>query len=144
MLVRAGLALCLAACLISASAYADGIEPGLWKITTKVDSGGAVGPPNVSGKCLTAEQANDPAATFSPVARTINSECQPLERTFQDGKLSWKLVCRGELNMDLAGEFNFDGRKHYTATIRSKAEMGGRTVADSVSTIEAEWVSECQ
>jgi len=40
-------------------AFADGIEPGLWKITTRVETGGVVGPPRESGKCLTAEETRD-------------------------------------------------------------------------------------
>jgi hypothetical protein len=130
--------------LASPAAFADGIEPGLWKITTRIDLAGAVSPPNISGKCLTAEEAGNPAVTFAPISRTINSECAPLERSFVDGKLSWKLACRGRFDMDLVGEFNFDSRRHYTATVRSTAAVAGRTVADSTSIIEAEWVSECR
>ena len=89
-------------------AFADGIEPGLWKITTRVEADGVVGPPRESGKCLTAEETHDVAKTFSPVASTVNSERAPLERSFVDGKLLWKLVCKGQLDMELIGEFHFD------------------------------------
>ena len=76
-------------------------------------------------------------ATFSPVAGTINSECAPLERSFEGGKLTWKLVCKGQLDMELTGEFNFDSPRHYTATIHNRAEMAGQPVANSQSVLEA-------
>ena len=120
-----------------------GIEPGLWKITTRVEADGVVGPPRESGKCLTAEETRDVAKTFSPVANTVNSECAPLERSFVDGKLLWKLVCKGQLDMELIGEFHFDAPRHYSARIRNTAVMAGRQVANSLNMLDAEWVSEC-
>ncbi len=125
-------------------AAADAIEPGLWRITTRTATGLALGPPQISSKCLTAEQARDVVATFSPVVGTVNSECAPIERSFVDGKLKWHLVCKGQLDMDMSGEFNFDSQQHYTATLHSKAEMAGSTVVNSQSLIEALRVSECQ
>jgi hypothetical protein len=124
--------------------HADGIEPGLWKTTTRVDAGGGViGPPRASQKCLTPEETRDLAKTFSPVSRTINSECAPLESSLVDGNLKWKLVCKGQLDMELTGEFSFDKPRHYTATVTSKAAMAGQQVANSKTMLEAEWVSEC-
>ena len=124
-------------------AWADGIDPGLWKITSRVESGGVLAPPQESQKCLTAEQTRDLTTTFSPVSRTVNSECAPIERSLVGTKLSWKLVCKGQLDMDLTGDFTFDTPRHYTATVASKAVMAGMPVANSKTTLEAEWMSEC-
>ena len=124
--------------------YADGIEPGLWKTTTRVDTGnGVIGPPRESQKCLTPEEARDLAKTFSPVSRTINSECAPLESSLVDGNLKWRLVCKGQLDMELTGDFSFDKPRHYSATVTSRAAMAGQQVANSKTMLEAEWVSEC-
>jgi hypothetical protein len=125
------------------AACADGIDPGLWQISTRTATGVALGPPQQSQKCLTPAQTNDLAGTFSPVAGTINSECAPLERSFAGGKLTWKLVCKGQLDMELSGEFNFDSPRHYTATLHNRAEMVGQPMVNSQSVIEARWVSEC-
>jgi hypothetical protein len=133
----------LAASGAGSRASAEGIEPGLWKIAIRTVSDRIVGPPQESTRCLTADQANDVVATFSPVARTANSTCAPIERQFADQKLTWHLVCTGQLNMDLTGEFHFDGRKHYTATTTTKAAMGGQTMIDSRDLLDARWVSEC-
>ena len=124
--------------------HADGIEPGLWKTTTRVDTGnGVIGPPRESQKCLTPEETRDLAKTFSPVSRTVNSECAPLESSLVAGNLKWKLVCKGQLDMELTGDFNFDKPRHYTAMVTSKAAMAGQQVANSKTMLEAEWVSEC-
>jgi hypothetical protein len=124
-------------------ASAEGIEPGLWKIAIRSVSNHVIGPPQESTRCLTADQAKDVVTTFSPVARTANSTCAPIERQFADQKLTWHLVCTGQLNMDLTGEFHFDGQKHYTATTTTKAAMGGQTMIDSRDLLDASWVSEC-
>jgi hypothetical protein len=124
-------------------ALADGIEAGLWKITTTADTGGMVGPPRETSKCLTAEQVSDLAATFSPIANTINSTCAPMERTFDGKKLNWHLVCKGQLDMELTGAFTFDSPHHYTGMVQSTASMGGQPMPESKSTVEGVWVSAC-
>ncbi len=78
-----------------------------------------------SSKCLTPEQSHDLATTFSPVPSTVNSVCAPIERSLNGQRLSWRLVCKGQLDMELTGDFNFDSPHHYTATVRTKAENGG-------------------
>jgi hypothetical protein len=133
-----------AALVLGASvAFADGIDPGLWRITTRTETGGVIGPPHESSKCLTAEQTHDLVTTFSPVPQTINSVCAPIESSLDGPRLSWRLVCKGELNMELSGDFNFDSPHHYSGTVRTKAIMGGMLMVDSQNTLEAEWVSEC-
>jgi len=130
----------------AAAARADGIEPGLWKVITRTESvGGASPPPHESTKCLTPEQTEDLATTFAPVtAGTINSVCAPIERSFADGKLTWRLTCKGQLDVELSGDFTFDTPHHYSGTIRTKASMAGQVVADSQNTLEGQWVSACQ
>ena len=124
-------------------AIADGIEAGLWKVTTTSVTGGAAGPPRQSSKCLTAEQVSDLPATFSPIASTINSTCEPMQRSFDGKKLVWHLVCKGQLDMELSGEFDFDSPHHYTGTVQSAASMAGQPMPGSKSTVEGEWVSAC-
>jgi hypothetical protein len=129
--------------LTATLALADGIEPGLWRITSRTQTGGVIGPPHESSKCLTPEEARDLATTFSPVPRTENSVCAPIERSFTGSKLTWRLVCKGQLNMLLTGDFDFDSPHHYTATMQTKAEMAGMPMVDSQNTLEAQWVSAC-
>lgn len=128
---------------IAPLAWADGIEAGLWKIDTVIETAGRAGPPRETSKCLTAEQVADLPATFSPVASTINSTCEPMARKFDGKKLTWHLVCKGQLDMELVGEFNFDTPHHYTGMVQSKAEMGGQAMPGSKNTVEGTWVSAC-
>jgi len=129
--------------LSAAAAFADGIEAGLWKVTTTSVTGEMAGPPRQSSKCLTAEQVKDLPAMFSPIARTINSTCEPMQRSFDGKKLTWHLVCKGQLDMELSGEFDFDSPHHYTGTVQSAASMAGQPMPASKNTVEGEWVSAC-
>jgi hypothetical protein len=126
------------------TAFADGIEPGLWRITSRVETNGVLGPPQISAKCLTPDQTRDLATTFSPVMGTINSECAPIERSLVGPKLSWKLVCKGQLDMELTGDFEFDTPRHYSAKMRTKSAMNGTPMVDLRHTLDAERVSDCQ
>ena len=126
-----------------AIAHADGIDPGLWKIVTTTKTRGESGPPNESSKCLTADDTRDLATTFSPISRTVNSTCEPIQRTLTGTQLNWRLTCKGQLDMELTGEFNFDSPHHYTGTLRSNARIAGVPMIDSESTIEGQWISAC-
>jgi hypothetical protein len=129
--------------LTASVALADGIEAGLWKITTVIETNGMTGPPRETSKCLTAEQVADLPAAFSPIASTINSACEPMQHSFDGKKLNWHLVCKGQLDMELTGEFNFDSPHHYTGSVQSTASMGGQTMPGSKNTVEGQWVSAC-
>ena len=129
--------------LVNAAAFADGIAPGLWRVITRTETGGVIGPPHESSKCLTPEQTGDLATTFSPVAGTINSVCAPIERNLSGGKLTWRLMCKGQLNMDLSGAFDFDTPHHYTGTVLTKGDMPGMPPVDSKNTVEGHWVAAC-
>jgi Protein of unknown function (DUF3617) len=129
--------------LAATAAAAEGIEPGLWKVITRTETGGVIGPPHESSKCLSAEQTGDLGTTFTPVPATINSVCAPIEKNFAADKLSWHLTCKGQLDMELTGDFNFDSPHHYSGVVRTKATMAGMTMVDSQNTIEGQWVSAC-
>jgi hypothetical protein len=133
----------MACALGNSTALADGIEPGLWRVISRTQTGGVIGPPHESSKCLTAPEVADLAATFSPASRTVNSTCGSVERKFTGSQLIWRLTCRGQLDMELTGEFNFDSPRHYTATVQSKAAMAGTPMVDSQESIEARWLSAC-
>lgn len=133
----------IAAIVLPPPARADGIEPGLWKVINRTETGGVIGPPHESSKCLTTEQTADLPATFSPVPSTVNSVCAPIERGMSGPRLNWHLVCKGQLNMELTGEFVFDSPHHYSGTVHTKAEMAGMPMVDSNNTVDGQWVSAC-
>ena len=140
---RVACGLVVACALGGSTVLADGIEPGLWQVISRTQTGGVIGPPHESSKCLTPHDVADLATTFSPVSRTVNSTCAPIERSLSGSHLTWRLTCKGQLDMELIGEFNFDSARHYTATVQSKAAMAGMPMVDSQENIEARWLSAC-
>jgi Protein of unknown function (DUF3617) len=132
------------AALAPLPAVADGIEPGLWQITETVIMNGNRTPSQTKTRCLSAEQAGDTAKTFSPEYRTVNSDCERAEFSSTAERLRWRLLCKGQLDMDVSGDFNFDTPKHYSAKIASKGSMGGRTMVETSVDIVAEHLGECK
>ena len=98
----------------------------------------------MKARCLTTEQADDVAKTFAPVSGSVNSTCEPAESETTGRTLKWHLQCRGQLDLDVQGSFNFDSTSHYTATVISKGRMAGQLISDVKTEIEGERVGECQ
>lgn len=132
------------ALLSDSSIAADGIQPGLWKITTTVVNNDEQSPPHTNARCLTAEQAADLADTFSPRFGGVNTSCERTHYEKSEQKLTWRLECRGQVNMDSAAEFTFFSPLRYTATIATKGWMGDRQIVDSQVALEGEFVGACQ
>ena len=144
-MIRIGVALlALLAATMGSCGAERMIEPGQWKVTSGTVVNGVVQPPQPKLRCITSEQAEDPAKTFGPVSSTINSICADPEVETSGRTLSWRLQCRGQLDADVAGRFNFDNPQHYTATVTSKARMGGRLISDVKTELEGERVGDCQ
>jgi hypothetical protein len=90
------------------------------------------------------EQAGDVGMAFGPMMATVNSDCERTEYEATGRKLKWRLQCKGQIDMDVAGEFNFDSPSHYTATIATKGWMAGALMTDVKTELEGEHVGECQ
>ena len=76
-------------------------------------------PAQTNARCLTAEQANDLADTFSSRFGGMNTTCQRIQYAKSEQKLTWRLESRGQFNMDSAAEVTFFGPLRYTAVGRS-------------------------
>jgi uncharacterized protein DUF3617 len=136
------LAVVLAAPVLDARA--DGIEAGLWRSIQNPTINGIAGPPRETSRCLREAEVNDLKRTFSPVYGTTNSACEQVEDEFTPQRLKWRLQCRGQLDMDVAGEFVFERRDRYTATIVASSSMLGKLMQEVRTRIEAERVGDCQ
>ncbi len=145
-MIRFGTSVLCSLAMLTVSARADDltIEPGQWKVTSNTVVNGAAVEPAVKARCLTPEQAGDLAKTFGPVSSTINSTCNPVEYETTGRNLKWHLQCKGKLDLDIAGNFNFDSSSHYTATVSSKGWMAGALMSDVKTELEGERVSACQ
>jgi hypothetical protein len=130
---------CLA---VPAAAQNEKIEPGHWKVTTNLIMNGNPMPVEVKMRCISAEQAADLVTTFSPEVASVNTECKS-DRNMEGGRLKWTMQCRGQIDIDVTGDFTFDSAKHYSATVGTKAFMAGKKVADSSAAIEGEHAGAC-
>jgi hypothetical protein len=145
--IRLGMMLLCALPVLAVSAKAADdptIEPGQWKTTSNTVINGAAGAPAVKARCFTPEQAGDVTKTFGPVSGTINSTCAPTVFETTAKTMKWHLQCKGQLDLDIQGNFNFDSPSHYTATISSKGWMAGALMSDVKTEVEGERVGECQ
>ena len=137
----------LAAVLVTAgprNGQTDGIEAGLWRSIQTPTINGTTGPPRETSRCLREADVADLKRTFSPVYGTTNSACEQVEDEFTPQRLKWRLQCRGQLDMDVAGEFIFERRDRYTATIVASSSMLGKLMQEVHTRIEAERVGECE
>jgi hypothetical protein len=130
--------------MVSAQADMLAIRPGQWKITSSIVMNGAAMPSQVKQRCLTPEQAGDVTKTFGPVSATVNSTCEPAEPETAGRNMKWHLQCKGQLDLDVLGDFNFDSADHYKATVISKGVMAGKLISDVKTELEGERVGECQ
>jgi hypothetical protein len=145
-MIRYGTTLLCLLPVLTVSAGADNlaIEPGQWKVTSTTVMNGASMQPMVKGRCLTPEQAGDVAKTFGAVSGTVNSTCEPAASETDGRTLKWHLQCKGQLDLDVLGNFNFDAPTHYTATVVSKGWMAGSLTSDVKTELEGEHVGECE
>ena len=139
-------ALTIAAVLLAAmpAAQADGLEAGMWQLTTKGEMNGQPMPPQQSMRCLRPEDVADLDKTFSPVFGTVNSACERVEHEATPQRVKWRLICKGQVDMDVAGEFVFETPQRYVAMVATSASMMGRPMQSSRSVIEATHVGACR
>src|SRR5262249_2874609 len=137
------LSVCAVVLMANAAEAEDLIEAGQWKVTTAMTVNGVVQPAQAKMRCITPEQAADVAKTFGPVAGTVNSTCDTPKSDLSGRVLKWSLQCRGSLDMDVDGQFNFDATRHYSATVISKGKMAGQLISDVKSELQGERVGEC-
>jgi hypothetical protein len=136
----AALVVAVAACGV---AQADGLDAGLWRTVQTPTLNGIAGAPRESNRCLRAADVADLDRTFSPVFGTTNSACERVEHALTPQRLKWRLQCRGQLDMDVAGEFVFEQPDRYTATIVATSSMLGKPMQEVITRIEAERVGDC-
>jgi len=122
---------------------AEPLEPGLWKVTTRVEMNGTQAPPEAKMRCLKPDDARDLERTFAPEYRVQGSTCEQMKVEWAGQKLSWSVHCTGPLSMDVAGSYDFDTPRHYTGVVTMLGAMAGREMRTR-STLAGERVGECE
>ena len=126
------------------AAQAQQLEAGRWRVmTTQLGEGPVAAPPEIRMRCLTPAEVADPAKTFSPEVSTVNAICERTEYSLDQNFLKWRLQCRGQVDMDVAGQFIFESSTRYTAMVATKATVMERIVHSTLSTIDGERVGDC-
>jgi len=125
-----------------AARAADPLEPGLWKVVTRVEMNGAQGPAETKTRCLKPEDARDLERTFAPEYRVQGSTCERTAVEWSGQKFSWRIQCTGPLSMEVAGAYAFDTPRHYTGVVTTLAAIAGREMRTR-TTLEAERIGEC-
>jgi Protein of unknown function (DUF3617) len=136
----------VAAALLAAGVHAraaDPLEPGLWKVVTRVEMNGMQGPGEAKMRCLKPDDARDLERTFAPEYRAQGSTCERMNVAWSGQKLSWRIQCTGPLSMDVAGIYEFDTAQHYTGVVTLLGSMAGREMR-SRTTLEGERIGECE
>jgi hypothetical protein len=139
---KTGLAAFSVLLTLASQAHADGLQAGRWKVTSTPQLAGGPSPPQVTLRCLSADDVADLGKTFTPEHRAVNADCEQVEHELTATRLRWRLKCTGQLTMDVAGTFEFDTPQHYTAVVTSQASIAGQTMNSRVA-IEAERVGDC-
>jgi hypothetical protein len=129
--------------LITSGGRAQELKAGLWKVVTTPEINDVTGPNQETMRCLTSDDVNNIEATFSPNSRTTNSMCETTEHELTPQRLKWRVQCKGQIDMDVAGEFIFAAPEHYTATITTQASMLGNRIQHSRAAIQAQRVGDC-
>ena len=132
----------LALAALAFGARADGLQPGYWKVTSTPEVNGAPTPPQEKMRCMSPAETADLDKTFSPEARTINSACERVEHEVTPATLTWRLQCKGQMTMDIAGAFKFETPQRYVAEVRTSMSVPGQTMTSRVA-IVGERVGEC-
>jgi hypothetical protein len=134
----------LVATIVPADAQTPSIQPGEWMVTSKTMVNGAPVPPTSRARCFTPQQASEITKTFGPQVGTVNSTCADPVIETTDRTLTWRLECKGQMDMNVQGSFDFDSPTHYTGTVSSKAWMAGSQISDADTKVEGERVGECR
>ena len=103
----------IAALLMPLAAYAASIEPGSWEFTVdmKAQGLGAFQPkpgPKSSTRCITPEQASNPAKVMSEVA--ARGECQFSNQRDTGSELSFDVRCAGRVPLQGSGAVRYNAQ----------------------------------
>ena len=111
---------------------ADGPQPGMWKVMTRVVRDGTTTKADSRASCVTADQIKDPGKSLMPQQSSPEEKCVRTQYEINGTKLNWQMECSGRMAMKGSGAINFSTPEHYTGKITSTGSVNGH---DFTSTI---------
>ena len=104
-----------------------GIAPGLWKVTTTTILNGAIDAAAGQDAMPHRGRGRRSGQDVQPRISTVNSSCERTEYQLDRQRLRWRLQCKGQIDMDVAGEFTFESS---AALYRDHRDQGLNARAD--------------
>lgn len=129
---------------MSAPAFAEDIQPGLWELTleARVAASPEFAPaPYSVNECLTAQDAQDPSRVLAGVANSGASDCTYTDKNFSGNTFRFKMQCAGSLGMKTQGEIIYSATS-MEGSILSTANLMGQTT-EIQSKFKARRLGEC-
>jgi|SRR5208282_5047695 len=108
-----------------AAAFAAGMQPGLWEITSTMEMSGMnmKMPSYTFQHCYTPTEVSD-AKKIVPKDR--DNKCRTTGVTQSGNTVSWKMICTGEHAMTGSGTISFGSNSYSGTTQMSMAGEGGK------------------
>ncbi|HZP78029.1 MAG TPA: DUF3617 family protein [Pseudolabrys sp.] len=131
----------LAAALFALPAFAaDPPQPGMWKVTVRSETNGAVTAERSDDRCLTADALKSIEKSFAPEQ---GANCKRLSYEWTGQRLSWRIACTVPIAMDNSGWYAFDNPQHYTGEIVVKMIIPGGVDMLSHTRLEGQRIGDC-
>ena len=138
--MRTGFALLLFTAAPAALAAPPEMQPGLWEISSKMESPGMPRmPPQVMRHCYTKKDLEDAQRT---VPRGEDKSCQVRDYKLQGNTATWNIECKGETSMTGSGTMTFAAQA-YSGSMKSRSRHDGRTI-EMTQSWSAKRIGDCK
>jgi hypothetical protein len=137
-----GLAIGLALSAMPAHA-AEAPEPGLWRITTRTESGAGEKPARERTHCLTPEEARTFVANAPFEMTSKGVTCRSLDSEVTDNGQVLRLKCSGNGGaFDASARYVLHDSRRYTLMLHAFSPLAPTAMA-ATTTIEAQRLGDC-
>jgi hypothetical protein len=121
-------------------------QPGMWKVTTKMNIPGM--PANMPGRenthtsCMTPDMVKDPKSfAGNPQGQAAGENCK-YTHAFKGGQLTWQVACTGAAPVTAEGTMTFESPQRYRGTVNTATTVQGQAMKIAM-TIEGQRIGDC-
>jgi hypothetical protein len=136
--ITAAMFLAVAPCTYAA----DGPQPGMWKVMTRVIRDGTTTKSDSHTSCVTADQIKDPGKSLMPQPSSSEEKCVRTHYEWTGSKLNWQMECSGRMAMKGSGAINFSTPEHYTGKITSTGSVNGHDFTSTIL-LDGQRIGDC-
>jgi hypothetical protein len=130
--------------VLTSTAQALELQPGLWEVTRKVEGEGRAPTASTLRKCVTPATAKMYSEqAFPKIGTTLRGRnCTVKVLAATDRESSWTMQCSSTFPLEQSVRFGTDGKDRYWSEARSSVKMPDKTLVVT-STVEARRLGEC-